>query len=81
MGYMHLQMAVNMASQQLQDETIVQAVEEILTVTKLFPDRLELEITESSAMLDIDKTIRLLAALRQRVSKLPWMILALATPL
>lgn len=66
MGHMHLHMAVNMASQQLRDDGIVQAVEEILTVTKLFPDRLELEITESSAMIDVDKTIQLLAALRQR---------------
>ncbi|MBF0401628.1 MAG: bifunctional diguanylate cyclase/phosphodiesterase [Magnetococcales bacterium] len=66
MGYMHLHMAVNMASQQLQDDSIVRAVEEILANTKLFPDRLELEITESSAMVDIDKTIQLLASLRQR---------------
>ncbi|MEO5350629.1 MAG: bifunctional diguanylate cyclase/phosphodiesterase [Magnetococcus sp. YQC-3] len=66
MGYMHLHMAVNMASQQLRDDTIVRAVEEILTETRLFPDRLELEITESSAMVNVEQTIQLLAALRQR---------------
>ncbi|MBF0161341.1 MAG: bifunctional diguanylate cyclase/phosphodiesterase [Magnetococcales bacterium] len=66
LGYMHLHMAVNIASQQLRDETIVQVVEEILATTRLFPDRLELEITESSAMVNVEKTIQLLAALRQR---------------
>ncbi|MBF0462011.1 MAG: bifunctional diguanylate cyclase/phosphodiesterase [Magnetococcales bacterium] len=66
MGYMHLQMAVNVASQQLRDDDIVRVVEEILTTTQLFPDRLELEITESSAMVNVEKTIQLLVALRQR---------------
>ncbi|MBF0096044.1 MAG: bifunctional diguanylate cyclase/phosphodiesterase [Magnetococcales bacterium] len=66
MGYMHLHMAVNIASQQLRDEAIVRVVEEILTSTRLFPDRLELEITESSAMVSVEKTIQLLASLRQR---------------
>ncbi|MEO5364147.1 MAG: bifunctional diguanylate cyclase/phosphodiesterase [Magnetococcus sp. DMHC-8] len=66
MGHMHLHMAVNMASQQLRDDSIVRVVEEILTSTKLFPDRLELEITESSAMVNVEKAIQLLAALRQR---------------
>ncbi|MEO5339545.1 MAG: bifunctional diguanylate cyclase/phosphodiesterase [Magnetococcus sp. MYC-9] len=66
MGYMHLQMAVNLASQQLRDENIIQVVEEILHTTRLFPDRLELEITESSAMVNIEQSIQLLASLRQR---------------
>ncbi len=66
MGHLHLHMAVNMASQQLRDDAIVQVVEEILAETRLFPDRLELEITESSAMVNIEKAIQLLASLRQR---------------
>ena len=66
LGHPHLHMAVNIASQQLQNATIIQLVDDILKTTHMFPDRLELEVTESSAMVDVEETIKLLVALRQR---------------
>ena len=66
MGFHNLQMAVNIASQQLRDDSIIKVVDTILQTTKFFPDRLELEITESSAMVNVEKTIALLVSLRQR---------------
>lgn len=65
-GYHHLQMAVNIASQQLRDDSIIGVVDDVLRTTKFFPDRLELEITESSAMINVEETIQLLVSLRQR---------------
>ena len=65
-GYHNLQMAVNIASQQLRDDAIITLVDEVLAATRFFPDRLELEITESSAMIDIERTLQLLVSLRQR---------------
>lgn len=66
MGFLHLQMAVNIAPQQLRDDTITNVVDSALGATKLFPDRLELEVTESSAMVNVEKTIQLLVSLRQK---------------
>ena len=64
-GHLSLQMAVNVAAQQLRDDSIIEVVDQILATTQFFPDRLELEITESSAMMDVERTIQLLVALRQ----------------
>lgn len=46
-GYPDLNMAVNVSVIQLEDEGFVDSVKQILHETKLAPDRLELEITES----------------------------------
>jgi diguanylate cyclase (GGDEF)-like protein len=51
--------AVNLSAVQLRDKSLVESVTWILDGTGLAPEFLELEITESVAMRDVDETIRL----------------------
>jgi EAL domain-containing protein (putative c-di-GMP-specific phosphodiesterase class I) len=56
--------AVNVAARQLRDHRLVEAVEEVLRDTGLAPGCLELEITESSIMHDLDHATALLHELK-----------------
>jgi EAL domain-containing protein (putative c-di-GMP-specific phosphodiesterase class I) len=56
--------AVNLAARQLRDERIVDTVRQALQTTGLPPSSLELEITESSIMHDLEHATRLLHALK-----------------
>lgn len=58
-------MAVNISARQFQHPDFVSLVKDILHESKLEPHHLELEITESVVMHDIDKTIAILNALRE----------------
>ncbi|MEO0801559.1 MAG: EAL domain-containing protein [Cyanobacteria bacterium J06642_2] len=60
-----LRVAVNLSARQFQQSNLVHTVAEILQETQLKPQYLELEITESIAMLDIDMTIRVLREMRE----------------
>lgn len=60
-----LRVAVNLSARQFQQSNLVQTVSDILAETQLDPEYLELEITESIAMLDIDMTIRVLREVRE----------------
>lgn len=51
--------AVNLSAVQLREKTLVESVTWILDATGLDPQFLELEITESVAMRDVDETIQL----------------------
>lgn len=58
-------LAVNISARQLQHPDFVASVDQILRDTGLDPARLELEITESVAMQDAERTIATLNALRR----------------
>ncbi len=65
-GYISLLVAVNLSSRIFQDPDFVETVLGILDETGLPPDRLEVEITESIAMDDIERTIMVLNQLAAR---------------
>jgi diguanylate cyclase (GGDEF)-like protein len=65
LGLGYFPIAVNLSVQQLKQENLVDLVTEILTETQLAPDYLELEITESLAIEDLDLTIGILQRLRK----------------
>ena len=62
MGLPHLNMAVNLSRRQFSDEGLLRDVTSILEETGMSADHLELEITESTLMHDVDKAIRTLKA-------------------
>lgn len=58
--------AVNLSAKQFQQQNLVKIIENVLNETGLDPKLLELEITESIAMQDIDFTIAVLKELREK---------------
>lgn len=62
-GYSDMVMAINLSAVQFNNPTLVHTIVNILDTHQLPSQNLELEITESVAMLDIDLTIRQLKAL------------------
>jgi diguanylate cyclase (GGDEF)-like protein/PAS domain S-box-containing protein len=69
-GWGHLRdslvLSINLSARQLFDEQLVDRIEEVRTRYGLAPAQLEFEITESSAMQDIDYALRVLGRLRAR---------------
>ncbi|AWG45881.1 MULTISPECIES: bifunctional diguanylate cyclase/phosphodiesterase [unclassified Massilia] len=63
-GFPDATVAVNLAARQLRNARIVDTVKQALHTTGLMPSSLELEITESSIMHDIDHATRLLHELK-----------------
>jgi EAL domain-containing protein (putative c-di-GMP-specific phosphodiesterase class I) len=59
-------LTVNVSAVQLQQATFLAEVEEVLAATRLLPERLVLEITESAMFRDTEATIEKLRALRER---------------
>jgi diguanylate cyclase (GGDEF)-like protein len=57
-----LSMAVNISARQFQDPLLLEKVMTILGETGVEPSRLELEVTESSAMLNPEKSVEILRA-------------------
>ena len=64
-GHRDLTIAVNLSVTQLQQTDLVQRVREILAETHLPPQLLELEITESSAMINPEASMRTLDELKR----------------
>lgn len=62
-GYPHLSVSVNLSSRQFQQKNLCKTVESILKETGLPPKYLELEITESTVMSNIESTITTLKEL------------------
>ncbi|WP_132255789.1 putative bifunctional diguanylate cyclase/phosphodiesterase [Methylobacterium segetis] len=60
----HLTLAVNVAPQQFQDAWLSERILSILTETGFPPERLEVEITESALIQDLDATRRTLTSLQ-----------------
>jgi diguanylate cyclase (GGDEF)-like protein len=63
-GLPHLNIAVNLSRRQFSDEGLLRDITAILEETGMSPDLLELEITESTLMHDVDKAMRTLKAFR-----------------
>jgi diguanylate cyclase (GGDEF)-like protein len=57
--------SINLAAHQLRDHGFITMIDEVLSESGLAPERLVLEITETSALLDIDETINVLQQLRE----------------
>jgi diguanylate cyclase (GGDEF)-like protein/PAS domain S-box-containing protein len=64
-GLPPVKLAVNLSARQLQHPQLVSVVAEVLAKTGLPASHLELEITETAAMADLDISIERLQALRQ----------------
>jgi EAL domain-containing protein (putative c-di-GMP-specific phosphodiesterase class I) len=62
-GHQDLVMAINLSAVQFNNPTLVSTIVDILTAHQLPPENLELEITESVAMINIELTIKQLQAL------------------
>jgi len=65
-GFPRLRMAVNISGRQLKQRDFIETVDLILTETGIAPNDLELEITESIIMRDVQSTIMELTDLRMR---------------
>ncbi|MEO8033511.1 MAG: EAL domain-containing protein [Acidobacteriota bacterium] len=63
-GYPHLRLGVNLSARQFQNERLTRMVETVLQQTGLDPRRLELEITESLSIRDVELTIGRLSHFR-----------------
>jgi diguanylate cyclase (GGDEF)-like protein len=63
-GFAHAGLAVNISAVQFQRPGLVELVCDVLSETGLEPHALELEITESSAMHDVERTVRVLQELK-----------------
>jgi diguanylate cyclase (GGDEF)-like protein len=64
-GFPNFRVAVNLSARQFHDDTLIETVAAALRDTGLEPSALELEITESVAMEDVDLTASVLASLRR----------------
>lgn len=60
MGYPGMTMAVNLSSAQFEDKNLVKTIKKMLTLTKVRPDALELELTESLLMKDAQEANKIL---------------------
>lgn len=64
-GFAPIQMAVNISARQFRDHDLAETVIRILEETKLAPEHLELELTESSIMQNADVTADVLSRLKK----------------
>jgi len=62
----HLTISVNVSMRQLLDDDFVDEVVKILEKSEIYPAALELELTESAAMQNPDRTIAILESLKSR---------------
>lgn len=65
MGYTDIIMAVNLSARQFRDRDFVGTICEIIDETGIDPNRLELEITESIALEDLEYTIEVIKELNK----------------
>jgi EAL domain-containing protein (putative c-di-GMP-specific phosphodiesterase class I) len=64
-GLPPVRVAVNLSPRQLSDPELVDAVRNVLADTGLKPDLLELEVTESSVMHNVERALEVLSALKK----------------
>lgn len=65
LGFPNLKMGVNLSAKQLRDKNLVTIVTQIVEDSKISPKSLELEITETAAMEDMDLTKSILNTLQE----------------
>jgi EAL domain-containing protein (putative c-di-GMP-specific phosphodiesterase class I) len=63
-GHPHLRVAVNISARQFRDQHLLDLIRTVLHETRLPPRTLMLEVTESTAMLNLDMTANLLGQLK-----------------
>ncbi len=63
-GLNHLYVSINLSPRQFMDANLVRLVEEALTHTSLDPHELEIEITESTAMKNLEYALKVLQSLK-----------------
>ncbi len=61
-----LRLAVNLSARQFADPALARHVAEALSAARVSPDRLEIELTETAAMADADRTRRVFSQLRDQ---------------
>ena len=64
-GLPPVRLSVNLSMRQLDDPDLVAEIEAVLKETGLLPDLLELEVTESAIMHNAERTVRVLAAIKE----------------
>jgi diguanylate cyclase (GGDEF)-like protein/PAS domain S-box-containing protein len=64
-GFTDLRVAVNLSPRQFTQKALAQSIADVLLATGLAPRFLELELTESMIMNDVDNAIAILATLKQ----------------
>jgi len=60
MGFSNIRICVNFSANQFQCDKLVCIIEDVLNESKIRPEKLEIEITETAAMKDIDFSIKTL---------------------
>ena len=65
-GLPPLSMAINVSPRQFSDENLLQDVDDALAVSGMDPSLLQIEITESMVMLNVEKAVQLLNAIQSR---------------
>ncbi|MFZ5722167.1 MAG: putative bifunctional diguanylate cyclase/phosphodiesterase [Pseudomonadota bacterium] len=65
-GLGNIKVSVNLSAHQVRKGNLVEVVERVIFSSGLPPEQLEMEITESQLMEDLDTTIRMLQQLRKR---------------
>lgn len=65
MGYPDLRIGINLSARQFDDKHFLQKVKNVIQQSGINPKTLELEVTESSAMSDLERAVRILRALRE----------------
>jgi diguanylate cyclase (GGDEF)-like protein/PAS domain S-box-containing protein len=69
-GYGPLRMAVNLSARQFAQPGLVRDIERVLEETGLAPNSLEIELTESLVMVDVEAAIRIMGELKRMGVKL-----------
>ena len=64
-GYAHIKISVNMSQAQLYQTDVVASVKSALEASGISAECLEVELTETMAMIDIDRTVSILKALKK----------------
>ena len=65
-GLPPIYMAVNLSPRQFQHDQLLQDIDDVLAATGMRPELLELEVTESMVMQNVDRAIALLTSLKER---------------
>jgi diguanylate cyclase (GGDEF)-like protein/PAS domain S-box-containing protein len=65
LGFEHIYASVNLSARQFQDPELLSMIKRVLCEEGVPPERLELEVTESTAMLDLEQTIEVLGEIKK----------------
>jgi EAL domain-containing protein (putative c-di-GMP-specific phosphodiesterase class I) len=66
LGLPPISVAVNLSPRQFSDENLLPVIDEVLKETRMSPTLLQLEVTESMVMTNVDRAVKLLKAIKSR---------------